>query len=638
MLSTLQITNLAIIDALEIRFESGLNIFTGETGAGKSIIMNALSLVLGERASVELIRAGAPFARVQAQFDIGADRRVATALFRLGLEDEDGTVLVSRELSREGKNRCWINGGLVPLSQLKAVGDLLVDLHGQHDHQRLLDPAHHLQIVDEFGDGAFHALKGLVQEDVARLSAIRRELAAIQDRAAERAAQGELAGAQLEELRAAEVDPRADAQVEGRLRLLGNLEKVRREAQEIVDALTGDDPERPAALTTLRVLAPRVEWLGEATRESSLTGAAQSFKEACILLDDAASTITRTVDGLDFDEEEMDRVQARVAVLHKLKRKYGPTLDDLLATLARLEAQVAALESVDEDRTRLEAQMGQILKRTAGNVVKLSGARKAIARQLEARVGEHLLDLGLEHARFKVELGREEDPESPLALEFDEGGIRPPPGAGSEPGGGGPPARVHLYSDGVDRVEFFIAPNPGEPLRPLARTASGGELSRLMLAVKCSLAVLDRVPIMVFDEIDSGIGGTTAVKVATKLRQVSGRCQSLVITHLPQIASAGMCHFAVEKAVGKGRTQTTVRRLSAEERVTEIQRMLGGPETVRREHAVELLASFSAGQPTPLAPRQAARDAQNALGPAREQARPRKVAGRRGNAGGRGVE
>lgn len=597
MLSTLSITNLAIIDALEIRFEAGLNIFTGETGAGKSIIMNALSLVLGERASVELIRAGAPFARVQALFDIGADRRVARALADMGLETEDAEVLVSRELSREGKNRCWVNGALVPLSQLRAIGDLLVDLHGQHDHQRLLNPAHHLEIVDEFGDSAYHELRGRVHTDVARLSEIRRELAEIAARASERAAQLELAQAQVDELKAAEVDPAADTQLEGRLRLLGNIEKVRREAQEIVDALTGDDAERPGALTTLRALGPRVEWLGETTQDASLVSAAQEYGEACILLDDAASTITRTVDGLELDEEELDRVQSRIAVLHKLRRKYGPSLEDVVATLERLEAQVRELEQFGESRGALEGEMNGILERLGVNVAQLSSLRAGIARKLEARVSEHLLDLGLEHARFKVELGREEDPESPLALD----GVR-----------------VHLYADGVDRVEFFIAPNPGEPLKPLVRTASGGELSRVMLAVKASLAVLDRVPIMVFDEIDTGIGGTTAVKVAAKLREVSARCQSLVITHLPQIASAGVCHFAVEKAIGGGRTQTGVRRLTDDERVAEIQRMLGGAEVVRREHAVELLKGFHEEPPTPLAPRLAAREKAKAATPGRK--------------------
>jgi DNA repair protein RecN (Recombination protein N) len=575
VLSTLQITNLAIIDSLEIRLEPGLNIFTGETGAGKSIILNALSLVLGERASVELIRAGQACARVQALFEVGADKRIEEVLTAGGLPFDEGTVLISRELSREGKNRCWINGTLVPLSVLREIGDLLVDLHGQHDHQRLLNPAHHLEIVDTFGDAAFHALRERVQTDVGRMGEIRRELDAIAARAAERAAQLELATAQLEELTGAGVDPVADAQVEAKLRLLGNLEKVRREAQEVVAALTGDDAERPGALTTLRALSPRVDWLCQTTGDATLTKAGEIFREATYLLDDAASTIGHTIEGLEFDEEEMQQVQDRYAVLHKLKRKYGPELEDVVARMVWLESQVADLNRVGEDRSRLEAELGEVLTRSAADVAKLSVERKKIVRKLEERVGAHLIDLGLEHARFKVELGREEDPDSPLALD----GVR-----------------VHVYRDGVDRVEFFIAPNPGEPLKALARTASGGELSRLMLAVKCSLAVLDRVPIMVFDEIDTGIGGTTAVKVAGKLRQVSKTCQSLVITHLPQIASAGACHFAVEKVVEGGRTRTAVRRLSHEERIDELHRMLGGA-AVKRAHAVEMLAGFADKSP-----------------------------------------
>jgi DNA repair protein RecN (Recombination protein N) len=568
MLSTLRIQNLVLIDALTLELAPGLNIFTGETGAGKSIVLNALSLVLGERASVELIRAGQESARVEAQFEVAGDDRVSALLAASGIELPDGVVVVCRELSREGKNRCYVNGRLVPLSLLKDVGDLLVDLHGQHEHQRLLDPAHHLGIIDAFGSARFQELKARVQRDLARLAVVRREQRALGEREAHRLAERELASLQLAEIRQARIDPSRDAQAEARLKLLANLERIRREAAEVACGLAGDDPERPAALATVQGLLPRLEWLAEASGQESLARAAGTAREATYLLDDVVQTLHRTLDRLDLDESEMADVQARCDMLAALRRKHGPSLADVVATGERLAARLEELASADEGRSRLVREEGEILSRAAGDVARLARQRREICRALEARVTAQLKDLAMEQARFKVELTRDEDPESPLALD----GVR-----------------VHLYPDGVDRAELFIAPNPGEPLRPLARIASGGELSRVMLALKSSLAVLERVPIMVFDEIDAGIGGTTAVRVAGKLGQVSRYCQSLAITHLPQIAAAGTCHYAVEKLFEGGRTRTRVRRLDHDERVVEIQRMLGGPGAASLDHARRLL-------------------------------------------------
>lgn len=605
MLSSLKITNLAVIDSLEIHFEPGLNIFTGETGAGKSIIMSALSLILGERASIDYLRAGCETARVQAVFDTGPDLRVARVLesseipltYEGHAEDEvedraedavsgqsqdlshDASgagalsrLHVEREISRSGKNRCYVNSQQVPLIVLRELGDLLVDIHGQHDHQRLLNPVHHLGIVDEFGDPKFRKLRGQVQKQIKRLSDLTAQIRELTTREQERTRELDLARSQLEEIETARIDPVADSQVEGRLRLLGNLERVRREAAEVVEGLTSDQAEASGALTVLRTLLPRVEYLAQTCADEQVTRAAASFREALYLLDDVTTTIRHSVEGLDFDEEDLARVEARVGVLSRLKRRYGPGLEDVVATSERLAKQIERLTSCQEDCERLASEQKDLLEQLAVNASRLSKSRSDIAETLATKVGRHLDDLGLELTRFSVELTRAPAPDSLLLIDDK-------------------PTRC--YPDGIDRAEFVFSPNPGEQPKSLARIASGGELSRVMLALKSSLAVLDRVPIMVFDEIDAGIGGTTSVKVAEKLRQVSRHCQSVVITHLPQIASVADAHFAVEKVVVGGRTQTRVRRLSVEERINELQRMLGGSGKVSREHAKELLANLS---------------------------------------------
>ncbi|MBI4861232.1 MAG: DNA repair protein RecN [Candidatus Riflebacteria bacterium] len=552
MLSTIKISNLAVIESLEIHFTNGLNIFTGETGAGKSIVLSALSLILGERASSGLLRSGCPIASVEALFDTGPDPRIVELLAQTGLvAEEDHSLIVRREITVEGKSRCHVNGRLVGLSFLKELGNLLVDLHGQHEHQLLLDPRHQLEILDSFGDAGHQKVRVAVQSDVRRLLDVRRERASLRQRATEREAEIELVSTQLAEIEAAAVDPETDAAVEGQLKLLANLERVKREAMELSTGLAGDDGQGQAVLTSLRALLPRLEYLAQTTGRAEVAQALDNFREALYLLEDTSRTVSHAFDGLDLDEDDLARVEARVGVLTKLKRRYGPGLQDVADHARRLGSRLADLQAAHDDSARLEQAERQLVGRLNGSVPRLSGGRGRLSRQLVRRVEEHLADLGLENARFEVALSRQEEADSPVSIES---------------------SGVHLYSNGADRVEFLIAPNPGEPPKPLSKIASGGELSRIMLAIKCSLAVVDKVPIMVFDEVDAGIDGRTAVKVAEKLAQLSARCQSLVITHSPQIASAATSHFAVKKQVSGGRTQTSVLRLDAEERVAEAQR------------------------------------------------------------------
>lgn len=573
MLASISISNLAVIESLQIDFEAGLNIFTGETGAGKSVIMDALMLVLGERASAEIVRQGAPSAVVEAVFHTGEDPHIDEILAAAGLPSRSGDrLVVRREVARNGKGRASLDGHTVPLSVLKDAGVHLVDLHGQHEHQRLLDASTHLSLVDSFGDAAFVKLRSEVKADASELTSVDRQIVNLENRARDRASALELARFQLEEIEAAAVDPTTDAQAEGRFRLLSNLERVGREASDVLAGLNSDDAERPGALDTLRALTPKIEYLAETSGDPDIVAVGQSHREACYLLEEAGRTLQKFTDRLELDEDEMVRLEQRIGVLHRLTRKYGPTLDDIVANRERLSAEVDGLENLESDRGRLDERRRLLADRLARSVERLSERRRKLCKDLETRMRHQLVDLGLEHARLKLELTREEVATG--GLEVDG-------------------ARVHLYADGIDRAQLYISCNPGEPPRPLARIASGGELSRVMLALKSSLAVLHKVPIMVFDEIDAGLGGTTAVKVARKLREVATRCQCLCITHLPQIASAGMCHFAVAKTVTGGRTRTSVTRLTNDQRVLELQRMLGGAEKVSTQHARELLQGYA---------------------------------------------
>ncbi len=554
MILELRLENVALIERASVRLGAGLNALSGETGAGKSIIVGALSLLLGERASSSVVRPGAERAMVEGVFDVTGRPGVAAILEEQGIGSEDGLLILRREVAAEGRNRAWVNGSAATAAVVGRLGGLLVDLHGQHEHQSLLRPADQREILDAFGGAAPAA--AAVREAFALREGLRERVASLdreRERAAARAAD---LTARAEDIEAAQPVPGEDAELESEGRLLEHAEELALLAASAHDALYAADDSILARLDEQRRTLARLLAFDPGREEDARTleGAYFELQELGRRLGDYASR-------LEHDPGRLEQIRARKDQLFRLRRRYGAeTSDDLVrvAEDARRELdEIAGYEAERRDAAqalqRAESDLGEA-------AAELSSRRREAARALEERLSEALPALDLP-GRFEVRLAPREEP----------------------------------GRHGAEAVELLFAPNPGFDPLPLARIASGGELSRVMLALKTVLAEVDRVPSLVFDEIDAGVGGEIAMRVAAALREVAERHQVLVVTHLPQIAARAAHHVRVEKEVREGTTITRVRALEAEARVEELARMLGSPdgETSRR-HAAALLAGGAA--------------------------------------------
>jgi len=568
MLVTLNISDFALIERLTLDLEPGLNVFTGETGAGKSLIIQAFSLLLGERASSDLVRRGADMAGIQASFDVGASPWVAAVLERAGCptDDGEGRVLISRDIGRQARsNRCFVNGRLGPVAVLKELGEGLVDLHGQHDHQRLLRTAEHLHVLDEFGGDKLLALRARVVAAVAELRAFEREIRQLHERERERVIERDNLRFQLDEIDAVAPKPGELDDLDARHRVVANADRLRSLYAGLDELLGGDE----AVIDRLRQGWSHLDDLVEI--DPAAASLQTNYHEAVYLLEDVAGELSRRGESVDVDEAELGELEERLGELNRLTRKYGPTLDDVLSYRDETKRRMADLDGAERMAAEADARRAALRANLQDLLPTLTKARTTAARRLEKAVSAELAHLGMGPATFIVRLSTDT-----------------PRGDDDAVTVGG--ATVRCFVDGVDRAEFCIATNEGEDPGPLARIASGGEVSRVMLAIKAALASRDRVPIMVFDEIDAGIGGETAWNVAEKLRQVSQGCQCLCITHLPQIAACADGHFHVEKRGSGGRTVIAVTALGPDERAAELARMLGGTGPAALEHAAELLA------------------------------------------------
>ncbi|MBI4867643.1 MAG: DNA repair protein RecN [Candidatus Wallbacteria bacterium] len=567
MLRSLSIQDFALIDRLRLEFAAGLNVFTGETGAGKSIVLDALTLILGERASAEMIRGDCEQAYVEALFDVGGDRRVEACLAEHGLATDSDGLLVAREMTRSGKNRCFVNGRQTVVSCLKELGDLLVDIHGQHQHQRLLSTANHLEILDAFGDAAFQSFRDRTAEKIARLREVRHRLDELDRGDRERARENELLQAQLTELDAARLRAGEDEELEREWKLLSRSEDVRRELAAMEEAFGGEDGPQ-----LMRLLARWQEELGElALADPRMEPVSKNLTDAFYLLQEVRSSVASYLLDFDARPERLAEIEERLSVINKLKRRYGGSCHEMLVERSRIAGRISEMNTQRESREQWSRELVSLGKELSRDLPELSRRRRRLAEMLENKVTSELGDLAMRGAVFQVNLVTD--------IVGGDGDVRLE-GKGYK-----------LHRTGLERAEFFVSTNPGEPLMPLVKVASGGELSRVTLALKSSLAILEAVPIMVFDEIDSGIGGETATNVADKLVQVSSRCQCICITHLPQIAARGRTHFAVRKRPSKSRTVVSVERLDGPARAEELSRMLGGKSEVSLELAREMLAS-----------------------------------------------
>jgi DNA repair protein RecN (Recombination protein N) len=551
MLRTLSVRNFAIIERLELEFGPGLNVLTGETGAGKSILLDALNLLLGSRAGTEMVRAGAEKAVVDAVFDVSSSPDARQAAESLGFDVEDDLLYLSRELTASGKSTGRVGGRPAAISQLREIGDYLVDLHGQHEHQALLAVPRHIDMLDAWGGCDFQALRSEIAQALERVQTLRREREGLAKDARERERLLDLYRFQTHEIREARLSPGEDEEQELEYRRVSNAQRLAESASSAASAI-GDDEGG-----ALDALARAVRGLEEAAAlDETLAPILESIKSATYELTEAERDLARYQDEIEFDPERQSEIEERLELIRTLKRKYGGSIEEILEYRDETAAKLDALAHSEERGADLEREVAESEKLLRALCGKLSGMRCKAAKEFEQVTLAELRELGMARARFEVRLTQ-----------------------------GDPTPK------GTDRAEFQIAVNPGEPLRPLAKVASGGEISRVTLAIKSAMARQEGLPTMVFDEIDIGIGGRTASVIAEKLAHLACTAQVICITHLAQIASRGTTHFSIEKRVDGDRTSVAVTPLTPEQRVPEVARMIGGANVTDAvlQHAREML-------------------------------------------------
>jgi DNA repair protein RecN (Recombination protein N) len=590
MLTALRIKNLALVPDLTLELQPGCNVITGETGAGKSIIIGALNLVLGERADRTLIRNGSDSCSVEATFDVaklrcnvrpvaGLDRATGSTLPLFleenGLEPcEENQLVLKRTFTAGGTNRQFVNGSATTLNVLAAIGEWLVDMHGPHDHQSLLHPAKQLAILDAFGDLEKEraAFSGLVQ----RRAALAGEKSALIVDEKTYAQQLDLLRFQVNEISSARLQSGEDEGVEEKFRRASNAAKLVQLSQAALDLLDGNDS---SLLTQAGAVGRTLQELQRV--DAGADALVHLHGQAASALRELQADLSRYAEKADVDPAQLQQLEERLDLIHSLKRKYGATLAEVIAFGDDAKRRLESLEQRDGELARLNGELQKLDAEIQKAGRSLSAKRRKVIPQLAKAVGKQLDDLGFKQCRFDVAitpLRWGEAPDEPSSLH-----LAAPKAARGD-------ARPTSLT-GFDEIEFQFAPNPGEPAKPLRAIASSGEMARVMLALKTVLAVEDEIPVLVFDEVDANIGGETANAVGEKMKQIAARRQVLCITHLPQVAAPADAHYVVTKQVKDGRTISEIRLLDKKSRVTELARMLGGQSDAARKHAEALLSS-----------------------------------------------
>ncbi len=559
MLTTLRIKNLALVADLTLDLQPGYNVITGETGAGKSILIGALNLALGERADRTLIRSGSESCSVEAVFDVARLRApLQSFLEENGLEPcEDHQLVLKRAFTSAGTNRQFINGSPTTLNILAALGEWLVDIHGPHEHQSLLHPARQLAILDAFGglDAEREAFGDLVRRHAA-LEAEKKALVVDEKTYAQ---QLDLLRYQADEISAARLQPEEEARVEQDHQRASNAAKLLQLSQAALGLLSENEP----------ALLTQAGSLGRTLQELQRVDAAAAplltlHEQATAVLRDLQAELSHYADKADIDPARLQQLEERLNLIHALKRKYGATLAEVIAFGEEARRKLHSLEQRDAELARLNAELAKLdpALRDAGQA--LSAKRRKVIPHLSKAACKQLADLGFKQSRFDISL---------TSLDASD-----------------PTFHVSRFTfHGLDTIEFQFAPNPGEPARPLRAIASSGELARVMLALKTVLAAEDQIPVLVFDEVDANVGGETANAVGEKMQQIAQNRQVLCITHLPQVAAPASAHYVATKPVKADRTTSEITLLDAKERVTELARMLGGQTEAARRHAEAML-------------------------------------------------
>ena len=554
MLVELGIKNIAIISSLRLQFHDGMTALTGETGAGKSIIIDAMGLLCGSRGSTDYIRQGSNKCSLEGLFEVPTDSQFTELLHELGIETEDELLIVQRDISQSGKNICRVNGRTLTLSNLRRIGAFLVDIQGQNEHQELLQPERHLHLLDQFGGKKFQELLAKYRQAFEKFQHLKQQMRKIQANEQSYVQRMDMLRFQQDEIANANLLPNEEEELTEERAKLGNYQKIVDSLAHSYALLTNDEGNSldgiGAALTSMQDIAHL---------DSEYETVSENLQSAFYLLQEAAGDISRQFDSLSFDEGRLEEVNQRLELIHQLKRKYGQTVSEVLAYYEEITKELT-------ESAYTEGQLEQLAKEVSAQeevashfAEQLHQERKKIAYKLSLAIVTELKELYMEHSQFEVRFMN---------------------------------SKKILQEDGFDEVEFYLTTNPGEPLKPLVKVASGGELSRMLLALKTIFSQNQGITSIVFDEVDTGVSGRVAQAIAEKIAKIAANSQVLCITHLPQVAAIADYQYYIKKEINQGRTQTIVSELEPQNRVYEIARMLAGSEVTEltMEHAKELLA------------------------------------------------
>ena len=550
MLLEISIKNFAIIEEISLNFEKGMTVLTGETGAGKSIIIDAMNMMLGSRATTDVIRHGAPKAEIEGLFAVESNRHLTTLFEEQGLEWTD-ELIIRREILQNGRSVSRINGQMVNLSVLKAVGQHLVDIHGQHDQEELMRPQLHITMLDEFGDAAFFQTKAAYRQTFEDYKRLRKQVVELQRNQQENKARIEMLEFQIAEIEAAALEVEEDVRLEQERQRLLNHKMI---ADTLTNAYTMLDAEEFSSLSNVRSAMNDLESIEEYdTSYKELSG---QLAETFYALEDITKRLEDVVDGLEFDGNRLMQVESRLDLIHSITRKYGGQVKDVLEYLAQITKEYSLLTGSDHSSEDLEKELKRLEKSLVSLAQDLSDQRHALAQALENEIQQELADLYMDKARFQVRF-----------------------------------SKAKFNREGNEAVEFYISTNPGEDFKPLVKVASGGELSRLMLAIKSAFSRKEGKTSIVFDEVDTGVSGRVAQAIAAKIHKIGQNGQVLAISHLPQVIAAADYQFYIEKISDEHSTVSTVRLLNREERIEEIAKMLAGEDLTEaaRQQAEQLL-------------------------------------------------
>lgn len=553
MLQELSVKNFAIISSLQLEFQMGMTVLTGETGAGKSIIIDAMGLLTGGRGSSDYIRQGANKCTLEGLFSMPKSQELKQLLEELGIETEEDSLVIQRDISASGKNVCRVNGRIVNITNLKRIGEYLVDIHGQNEHQELMQSERHIDMLDEFGGKKLLAVKEKYTRAYQEYRALEAKVRKRQKNEKEFAQRMDMLHFQSDEIASAQLVAGEEEQLLEERNKLNNFQKIADALTISYAALNGEDDSSLDKIGTSMNELASIESL-----DSEYKTLSDTVQNAYYLLQEASGDLSRLIDGLELDEGRLNEVENRLELIRQMKRKYGDSIETILSYYEEITKELAEADFLEGGTGDLEALLAEKQQAAHQQALTLRKERKCLAKELEQQILTELKELYLERTEFEVRFTELE----------------------------------HLQENGLDGVEFYITTNPGEPLKPLVRVASGGELSRVMLAMKTIFSQTQGITSIVFDEVDTGVSGRVAQAIADKIYQISENSQVLCITHLPQVAAVADEHYFIEKEIVAGRTETSVRILSEKERVNEIARMLAGSEITKLtiEHAQELLA------------------------------------------------